>query len=289
MSKQLAEMLVRDKVVTAAQFSEASQAVEASKGSKGYVRFFIEKKYVAETKLLYYLSQKFGLASINIAKFEISPDIIKLVPGELARKSQVIPIQVNNTAIVVALCDPTYVGALENLKFATKKNVEAVLTSYSAFDAALAKYYPSHSIGNAVESYHKDSKGVEASNESLELVQVHDIDSGSAEQDAPVIQVVNSILAEGIKLMASDIHVEPYEKRFRVRMRVDGVLNEITSIPLEMKRAVVARFKIMSRMDIAESRVPQDGRIKLKLGGMRWTFVSTPCPHSLVKSSSYVC
>jgi type IV pilus assembly protein PilB len=272
-SKQLAEMLVRDRVVTAAQFIEAAQASDPAKGGKGYARYFIEKKYVAETKLLYYLSQKYGLPSINIAKFEIPPEMIKLVPSEMARKGQIIPIQSNKGTLVVALCDPTVMSGLEKLKFVTKMNVEAVLTSYSAFDAAMSKYYSVNMIGSAVESYQKDIKGGgETKDSGLELVQVHDIDAGSTEQDAPVIQLVNGILAEGIKLMASDIHVEPYEKRFRVRMRVDGVLSEVTAIPNEMKRAVLARFKIMSRMDIAESRVPQDGRIKLKLGGQEIDF-----------------
>jgi type IV pilus assembly protein PilB len=272
MSRQLAEMLVKDKVVSAAQFTLAAQANEAAKGGKGFVRYFIDQKFIAETKLLYYLSQKFGLPSINISKFEIPAEIIKLVPADLARKNQVVPIQSNKGTLVVALCDPTLMGGLENLKFLTKMNVEAVLTSYSAFDAAQAKYYALNSIGSAVDSYKKDSKPGSEEKDTLEVVQIHDINTSSTEQDAPVIQLVNGVLAEGIKRGASDIHVEPYEKRFRVRMRVDGVLVEITEIPLEMKRAVTARFKIMSRMDIAESRVPQDGRIKLKLSGQEIDF-----------------
>lgn len=270
MSRQLADMLLKDKLITQAQLNEA---VEAAKSGKSHVRFLIEQKYVAENKLLYHLSQKYGLPSVNIAKFEINPEVIKKVPLDLARKTQVIPVQSNQGTLVVALCDPTMVGALENLKFVVKMNVEAVLTSFSAFDQSFSKYYSGSAfVGAAIETFKKENTKEKEGEATLEVVQVHEIDSGSTEQDAPVIQVVNGILAEGIRKGASDIHVEPYEKRFRVRLRVDGVLAEIAQIPAEMKRAVVARFKIMSRMDIAESRVPQDGRIKLKSGGTEIDF-----------------
>ncbi len=263
MSRQLAEMLVKDKIVTPQQLLEAADATNLG---KSYVRYFIEKKYIAETKLLYYLSQKFGLPNINLAKFEIVEDTIRLVPPDIARKSQVIPIQSNKGTLVVALCDPTYISSLESLKFISKMNIEAVLTSYSAFDAAMSKYYSggSANVGAAIATYQKDQKVEKSADAAFELVQVHDIESGGDAQDVPVIQLVNGLLSEAIKRMASDIHVEPYEKKFRVRMRVDGTMFEVAQIPLDMKRAVLARLKIMSRMDIAETRIPQDGRIKLK-------------------------
>ncbi len=275
MSKQLAELLVKDKLISAAQFTEA--ASEAAKGGRSYIRTLIDKKYLSETKLLYYLGQKYGLPSINLAKFEVSPEVIKLISPELAKKNQVIPIQSAKGTLVIAVCDPTILPGLEGLKFVLKQNIEAVLTSFSAFDAAMGKYYGASAlVGAAIETYQKDQKkqgqDSKEANQALELVQIHDIDSGAVEADAPVITLVNGILSEAIRRMASDIHVEPYEKRFRVRMRVDGVLHEITEIPSEMRRAVIARFKIMSRMDIAESRVPQDGRIKLKTGGTEIDF-----------------
>lgn len=264
MSKSLAELLAKDKIISPAQLNEA---YEEAKAGRSCVRYLIEKKYVAETKLLYYLGQKFGLPSVNIAKFEINPDLIKIIPADMVKKTQAIPIQSNQGTLVVAICDPTFLGALENLKFMVKMNVEAVLTSYSAFDSAIQKYYPAGANMNAaIDSYKKKDKKEDDGSMNLELVQVHDIDPGTSDQDAPVIQLVNGILSEAIRRMCSDIHVEPYEKRFRVRMRIDGVLIEVAQIPLEMKRAVLARFKIMSRMDIAETRVPQDGRIKLKTG-----------------------
>jgi type IV pilus assembly protein PilB len=275
MSRQLAELLVKDKIISQNQFDE----IAAMNSPKGYVRTLIERKYVSETKLLYYLSQRFGLPSINLAKFEISPDVIKLIPPDLAKKMNAIPIQANNGTCVIAVCDPSQIAALiQDLKFRLKLNVEAVLTSYSAFDSAKGKYYGAAAfVDAAIQNYQrqeekKDKKEEEAGTQALELVQVHDVDESSVEGGAPIITLANGILADGIRRGASDIHIEPYEKRFRVRMRVDGAMMETVTIPLEMKRALTARFKIMSRMDIAESRVPQDGRIKLKSGGQEIDF-----------------
>jgi type IV pilus assembly protein PilB len=271
MSKQLSELLLKDRIITQVQFNEAA---EAAKSGKDNVRFLVEKRYVAEAKLLSYLSHKFGLPSINLAKFEINSDVIRLFTPELAKRAQAIPIQHNKGTLVVAVCDPTNVTGLEAVKLSVKMNIESVLTSVSAFDGALSKYYAgiAHSVA-AIDKYQKSAQSTEdKTSVGLELFQVHDIDSNASADDAPVISLVNGILSEGIRRGASDIHVEPYEKQFRVRLRVDGVLIEVTRIPIELKRAVVARFKIMSRMDIAETRVPQDGRIKLKSAGREIDF-----------------
>lgn len=267
MSRQLAELLLRDRIITQNQFAES---IEANKAGKSHVRFLIEKKHLAETKVLYYLSQKFGLPSINLAKFEINQDVIRLIPQDIAKKNQVIPIQNDKGTVVVAVCDPANAQTMvENLRFLLKANVEIVLTSYSAFDEAMSKHYGGAAfMAAAVDSFKEKNKSAESGGTAeLELVEVHNMDEGSVVADAPVIALVNGIFTEAIRRRASDIHVEPYERRMRVRMRIDGSLYEIAEVPREMKRAVIARLKIMSRMDIAESRVPQDGRIKLKAGG----------------------
>ncbi len=274
MSKALADLLFKDRLITQGQYQEAE---EAGKQGKSYVRFLIERKFVSETKLLYYLSQKFGLPSINLDKFEISNDIIKIVPSDLVRKTHSLPIQQNRSNLVVAVCDPTFLNELQALKFQLKMNVEAVLTSYSAFDRAVAKHYSGMALaGSAIEKAQKDAarqKNSRGENSiQIELVETHDIDQPDVERDAPVIALVNSILGEAIRTGASDIHIEPYEVRFRVRMRVDGTLHDVLQIPIDMKRAVIARMKIMSRMDIAVTRVPQDGRIKLKASGKEIDF-----------------
>ncbi len=269
MSRKLVDLLFKEKLITQAQYQDAEQYFRSGTDA---IRQLIEKKTLSESKLLYFLSQKFSMQSINLAKFEVKPEVIAVVSPDVARKTQAVPIQMNRGILVVALPDPTAISALDDIRFATKMNVEAVLTTFSAFDQAMMKYYQgTHNLGKALEQFKKDS----ASQDEIQQIdqhQVHEVGGGNAGDDAPVISVVNSILTEAIRRGASDIHVEPYEKDFRVRLRIDGTLVDITHVPIEMKRAVVARFKIMSRMDIAESRVPQDGRIKIKLGGKEVDF-----------------
>src|SRR6185437_324228 len=263
MSRQLAELLVKERIISQQQFDDVAQA---SKDGRESLRLLIEKKYVSETKLLYFLSQKFGLPSINLQKFEIPDDVIALIPAELARKYQIVPIQANKGTIVIAVCDPTNLSFMQDLKFRLRMNVEAVLTTVTAFEATVEKHYGGATFAQtAIDSFKKGSeKEAKAAKESgtdnsinVEIVQVHEVNTGSVDQDAPVITLVNEILADSIRRRASDIHVEPYEKRMRVRMRVDGTLVDTLLIPIEMKRAITARFKIMSRMDIAEQRIPQ--------------------------------
>ncbi len=275
MSRKLVELLFKERLITQNQQQEAEQIFRANGDA---IRQFIEKKTLSESKLVYFLSQKFSMQSINLTKFEVKPEVISNVSGELARKTNAIPIQMNRGILVVAICDPTQLNLLEDLKFATKLNVEAVLTTFTAFDGSMMKYYGgTQNLGKALEQFKKDTKDTSDKAKGKDEVQhieqftVHDM-GGNSGDDAPVIAVVNGVLTEAVRRGASDIHVEPYEKDFRVRLRIDGTLVDITHIPMEMRRAVIARFKIMSRMDIAESRVPQDGRIKIKLGGKEVDF-----------------
>lgn len=277
MSRGLADVLLKDKIITPQQFQEAADAHQQR--GESFVRYFINKKYLAEEKLLQFLSQKYGMPAINLSRYEVKQDIIKMVPAEIALRHKVIPIQQNKGVLVVAICDPTVLIKIEDIKFHVKMNVEAVLTTYSAIDNALAKYYSGSSLmQEAVSVFQKkQEKGAEFEMDRAVAIQV---DMGAAtDKDAPVISFVNNILVESIRRGASDIHIEMYEHKGRVRLRVDGVLQEIAAIPVEMRRPLIARIKIMSRLDIAESRLPQDGRIKIKVGNGDVDFrVSTmPC------------
>lgn len=277
MSRQLADVLIKDRLITQAQL-DALIATMRDKNADP-VRQMIQNKMISENKLLEYLSRKYTLHSINLAKFEIDKKIAMMIPVDLVRDLQIIPIQAKNESIVVAVADPTRLANVDKIRFVTKLSVEAVLTTFSAFDEAMGKFFGASAvISSAVSALAIKDKGDEgkAKQQGLENFEVHDIDSSYDSkiegQGEAVIAFVNGILAEGIRRNASDIHVEPYEKRFRVRMRIDGSMIEIAEVPLEMKRAVVARLKIMSRMDISESRIPQDGRIKLKAGGREIDF-----------------
>lgn len=276
MSRQLADVLIRDRLITQAQLDSILSTMKDKNADP--VRLMIQNRMISENKLLEYLSRKYSLHSINLAKFEIDAKVSSMVAVDLVRDLQIIPIQAKNESLVVAVADPTRLANVDKIRFVTKLSIEAVLTTFSAFDESMAKYFSSSAmISSAVMALGvKDKGSSDKKNSGLEQFEVHDIDSGNDSkiegQGEAVIAFVNGILAEGIRRNASDIHVEPYEKRFRVRMRIDGSMIEIAEVPLEMKRAVVARLKIMSRMDISESRIPQDGRIKLKASGREIDF-----------------
>jgi len=266
MSRKLVELLHKERLLNDAQLQEADQLLRSGSDP---VRHFLETKVLSESKLVYFLSQKFSLQSLNLSKFEIKPEVLASVSPELVRKTQSIPIQMGKGVLVVAVPDPTQLALLDDIRFATKMTVEAVLTTFGSFDQALIKYYG----GNQGQRFGKEV-------DSFQAQEVNSADSGSSTpvDDAPVIAAVNGILSEAIKRGASDIHVEPYEKDFRVRLRIDGSLVDITHIPTEMKRAVVARFKMMSRMDASDSRTPQEGRIRIKIHGREVDFQINTLP-----------
>jgi type IV pilus assembly protein PilB len=276
MSRQLAEVLIKDRLITQAQLDALVASMKDKNGDP--VRAMIANRMISENKLLEYLSRKYSLHSINLAKFEIDKKVTSMISVDMVRDLQIIPIQAKDASLVVAVSDPTRLANVDKVRFITKLSIEAVLTTYSAFDDAMAKYFGSSAvISSAVSALGiKDKDDGKEKKSDLQTIEVHDIDTSQDAkiegQGEAVIAFVNGILSECIRRNASDVHVEPYEKRFRVRMRIDGSMLEIAEVPLDMKRAVVARLKIMSRMDISESRIPQDGRIKLKSGGKEIDF-----------------
>lgn len=277
MSRALADILFKDRVITSQQYQEALRSTHGPNDSP--VRILINKKYLSETKLLQFLSHKYNMPSINLAKYEVSPEVLRLLSTEIAHKYQVIPIQQNKGILVCAAWDPTVLINIEEIKFRTKMNVEAVLTTFSAIEAGLGKYYSGAGlITEAVSAFQK--KQDHTSEFDINRAAAIQVDVGAAtDKDAPVISLVNNILVEAIRRSASDIHIESYEHRSRVRLRIDGALVMLSEIPPELRRPLIARIKIMSKLDISESRLPQDGRIKIKVGNGEMDFrVSTmPC------------
>ncbi len=265
MALKLGELLLKAQLITQEQLEESLEAQKQSGGRVG--EHLVKQGYVSEEDILDCLSQQYGVPSINLRHFEVDETIIRLIPADVARKYQFIPVSKTGATLTVAMSDPTNVFAMDDITFITGYRVEPVVASEDALREAIERYYgTTHAI--ELKKVMEDLSQVEeASLEVLEeeedLSDVADLEAGADE--APVVRLVNLILTDSLKRGASDIHIEPYEKSYRVRFRIDGVLYEIMNPPMKLKEAISSRLKILSKLDIAEKRLPQDGRIKLKM------------------------
>ena len=257
---RLGELLVRNQMISDDQLVKA-----ISEQKKEGIRLgaaLIKLGYVQEHDLATFLSKHYGVPSIDLKEFEIDPAVIKLVPAEVAQKYQLIPINRAGATLIVAMSDPSNIFAIDDIKFMTGYNVEVVVASEAAVKEAIDNYYDqSSTMADALGDF--DDIDLELVGDE-ELDNVNELEKAS--EDAPVVKLVNLILTDAIKKKASDIHIEPYEHMFRVRYRIDGVLYEVMKPPRKLKNAITSRLKIMANLDIAERRLPQDGRIKIKLG-----------------------
>ncbi|WP_025323867.1 type IV-A pilus assembly ATPase PilB [Deferrisoma camini] len=259
MSKRLGELLIRENILTPADLERAKEDQRRNGGRLGEA--LVRLGLVDEQDLVRTLSKQYGVPTVDLANFEIDPEVTKLVPEDLVQKYRIIPINRVGSTLIVAVDDPSNMFALDDVKFLTGYNVEMVLAAPSAIKEAIDRYYDSSAtLLDVMGNFDLDE---------LELVQdEEDVDVADLEravEDAPVVKLVNLILSDAIKKGASDIHIEPYEKSFRVRYRIDGVLYEQMRPPMKLKNAITSRVKIMANLDIAERRLPQDGRIKLKI------------------------
>jgi type IV pilus assembly protein PilB len=268
---RLGDMLVKATLITKEQLQKALSQQETGGGRIG--TNLVKLGFISEDDITSFLSRQYGVPSINLSHFEIDPAVIKLIPSEIAQKHQIIPINRTGNVLTVAMADPSNIFAIDDIKFMTGFKVEPVVAAETSIKNAINKHYDSAGM---VEDIMKnfDDKDVEALREGDDNVNVAEL--GQAAEDAPVVKLVNLILTDAIKKGASDIHIEPYEKSFRVRYRIDGVLYEVMQPPTRLKAAITSRVKIMSQLDIAERRLPQDGRIKIKMGGREMDYrVST--------------
>lgn len=263
MAERIGELLLREKLITEEQLKEAINEQRQSGGRIGYN--LIKLGYIIEKDLTTFLSKQYGIPTVDMSSMEIDPEVVKLIPEDVAKKYQVMPVSRTGSTLVVAMADPANIFAIDDIKFLTGYNVESVVASEAAIKTAIEGVYEAPEMEMDL-----DDVLTEFDEEDMEVVQdeeeVDISDLKRAIEDAPVVKLVNLILTDAIKKMASDIHIEPYEKAFRVRYRIDGVLQEVMRPPMKLKNAIVSRTKIMSQLDIAERRLPQDGRIKLKLG-----------------------
>ncbi|MCU1384922.1 MAG: type pilus assembly ATPase PilB [Acidobacteria bacterium] len=292
MAVRIGELLLKEKLISPEQLQQALTQQKSNGGKLGYN--LVKMGFVKDEQITALLSKQYGVPAINLAQFKIDLTIVKLVPTETARKYQIIPLSRSGSTLTIAMTDPTNVFAMDDIKFMTGYTVEPVVASEVAITDAIEKYYPSGKpgagggaapggkggkpgAGGAVSgsTLEMASRGLEELQNSLgagadDVEVLEELQEISAEalarqgEDAPVVRLVNVVLMSAIQKGASDIHIEPYEKELRVRYRIDGILYNIMAPPMKYRDAIVSRVKIMSKLDIAEKRLPQDGRIKIR-------------------------
>ena len=283
MPVRIGELLLKEKRITADQLQQALNHQKAGGGKLGYN--LVKMGFVKDEEITALLSKQYGVPSINLTQFEIDPAVIKLIPADTAQKYQIVPLSRAGATLTIAMTDPTNVFAMDDIKFMTGYNVEPVVASETAVLETIRKYYASSvksakpttqsmAITSGPSTLEMASKGLEELQASLDgagdVEVLEELQEISAEalakqgEDAPVVRLVNVVLMSAIQKGASDIHIEPYEKELRVRYRIDGILYNIMAPPMKFRDAIVSRVKIMGRLDIAEKRLPQDGRIKIR-------------------------
>jgi type IV pilus assembly protein PilB len=293
MPVRIGELLLKEKRITPAQLQEGL-TYQKTNGGK-LADNLVKLGFVKDEEITALLSKQYGVPSINLSQFDIDPAIVKLIPGETAQKYQIVPLSRAGATLTIAMIDPTNVFAMDDIKFMTGYNVEPVVASESAVGDALARYYHTNAppVRIIEPKKKKEPKIEQAANltnaATLEMVtraleettgqiededvemleEIEQIDVSALEKqsgEAPVIRLVNLMLMSAIQKGASDVHIEPYEKDFRVRFRIDGLLYNVMAPPMKFRDAITSRVKIMSKLDIAEKRLPQDGRIKIRFG-----------------------
>jgi len=261
-STGLGELLLRESVISLDQLDDAKHEIQKHGGKLGGALAHLG--YVSEAQLVSFLSKQYGVPSINVDEVAIPEEVLALIPNEVARRHGILPINKEGSSLIVAVSDPSNIYAMDDIKFLTGYNVEMVVAAESQIREALETYYTEE------EEVELDDVFENLSDEDVELLGADDgIDIEQLEKDSQeeaVVRLVNLILVDAIRRGASDIHIEPYEKEFRIRYRIDGTLYEMMKPPIRLKNAITSRLKIMSELDISERRLPQDGRIKLVLG-----------------------
>src|SRR4051794_11996653 len=263
-SNKFGELLVRSGKINPTQLAEAL-AVQKEQGGRLGTNL-VKLGYLTDRQLVDSLSQHFRVPSVDLSGMEVDEAVIKIIPADIARKYTILPVSKSGATVTVAMIDPTNVFAMDDVKFMTGYRVEPVVASEPAIRTAIDRYYGStHAI--ELKKVMSDLSE-EGSGSDLEVLEEEeDLDLAALEEEseqAPVVKLVNLVLTDAIKRGASDIHIEPYEKEYRVRYRIDGILYEMMHPPLKLKEAITSRCKIMAKLDIAEKRLPQDGRIKIK-------------------------
>jgi type IV pilus assembly protein PilB len=260
---RLGELLVQQNVISPSQLVQAQDEQKKEGGRLGAA--LTKLGFVQEKDLIGFLAKQYKVPAINLAEYEIDTEVIKTVPQDVAEKHMLVPLNRAGSSLIVAMADPSNIFAIDDVKFLTGFNIEVVVASEGHIKAAIEKYYTK---GGEQMNYDSVMEGLDEGeiDFAAEEADMNVVDLEKSAEDAPVVKLVNLILVDAMKKNASDIHIEPYEKEFRVRYRIDGMLYEMMKPPMKLRNALISRVKIMSNLDISERRLPQDGRIKLKLG-----------------------
>ena len=264
MAERLGEMLIKAGLISQDQLEEALQLQKTNGGKLGYN--LVRLGHVKEEDITSLLSEQYGVPAIHLEHFEIDESILKHIPADVAQKYLVIPIERTGATLTVAMADPSNVFALDDIRFITGYQVEPVVAAEASIREAIAKYYgSSHDIQlkEIMDEISREEVADLEVEEDEDEISAEDLEAAS--QDAPVVKLCNLMLTDAVRKGASDIHVEPYEREFRVRFRIDGILYEVLRPPMKLKEAVASRLKILAKLDIAEKRLPQDGRIKMRM------------------------
>jgi type IV pilus assembly protein PilB len=257
---RLGDILIKEGLITREQLQQALAEQRASKHRLGYV--LVKLGLVQELEITKLLARQYRMPAVDLSRFEVDPKLIKLMPADLATKHVVLPLKREGRTLTIAMADPTDHGLLEDLKFITRYDLFPVIAGEFTLRMLIERHY--ESSDQQLQSILKDMEGLD---DDVEVLEEQEDDPAAANvDDAPVVKLINGLLTDAVKRGASDIHIEPFEHEIRVRYRIDGALLEVMKPPLKMKAALNSRVKILSQLNIAERRVPQDGRLKLKMG-----------------------
>ena len=257
---RVGEMLVKANLITPEQLDQALVKQKATSERIGVI--LAKLGYISEEEIASFLGRQYGVPSVALGTVKIDPAVLKLVPAAVARKHLLIPLSRSGSILTVAMADPSDIVAIDEVRFITGHNIQPMVAPNISIQNTLNKYYDTAGVaGSLVRDFEQKELGIaEPDQGGIDLAELY-----RATEDAPVVKLVNLILTDAINKGASDIHLEPYEKAFRIRFRLDGILYEMMSPPSTLHAAVASRIKIMARLDIAERRMPQDGRIKVRM------------------------
>ncbi|MEK7868108.1 MAG: ATPase, T2SS/T4P/T4SS family, partial [Candidatus Omnitrophota bacterium] len=279
LKERLMELLINNKVISRSQLDNALKIQKEKGGSLKTI--LVQSGFITEKDLMAVLSQGLGIPPISLARFKIDPELLKLIPRDVANKYQIMPVSKVGNMLTIAMSDPLNIFAIDDLKSITSLNIGTIITSHKEVQDAIDQYYVENTH-EAIEELMEDLKTQE-----MEIIQIEEVEEKvdserlfKLVEEAPVVKLTNMILENGVKARSSDILIEPMENSVRIRYRVDGVLKDVEALPKNTHESIISRIKVMSELNIAERRLPQDGRFRLQINNNNVDFRVSILPSS---------